>query len=426
VDGPGTIGSDGIYHAPSTPPQTNIAEVQATSLADPSKFDIAEVTIAVTPASVTFSQNPVGGGTSVTGTVTLSGNAPAGGASVTLASDNTNVATVPGSVNVAAATKTANFTITTYAVNAPANAKITATYNGGSAFNTLGVSPPGPLSLTLNPSTVWGTQPSTATLTLNANAPTGGMTVNLISSNTSVATVPPTVTVPQGANQTTFTVTTLNIASNGASTITALANGVLASAGLTVKAALPSTLSLNPTAVRGGKSATATITLTGPAPTGGLKLNLASSNTSAATVPLTYTVGAGKVSGTFTVKTYGVTSTQTPIISANARGVNLTQTLTVNVTVPKSITLPVSTVKGGTAVTATLNLDGLAPPGGLVVTLGSDKPGVATAPASVTVPAGLASTTFQVTTFVVGVNTTVKLSATANGTTVYKSFTVTP
>ena len=54
----------------------------------------------------------VTGGVGSTGTVTLSSAAPAGGAVVTLASSNTNAATVPASVTVAADATTKTFAIT--------------------------------------------------------------------------------------------------------------------------------------------------------------------------------------------------------------------------------------------------------------------------------------------------------------------------
>src|SRR5207245_4499662 len=64
-------------------------------------------------------------------------------------------------------------------------------------------------SLTLSPtSVVGGVQSSTGTVTLNGPAPAGGAQVLLSSSNTGVATVPSSVTVPAGATSATFTVST--------------------------------------------------------------------------------------------------------------------------------------------------------------------------------------------------------------------------
>ena len=91
-------------------------------------------------------------------------------------------------------------------------------------------------SLTLNPATVIGGTSSTGTVTLNAQAPTGGEVVTLSSSNTAAATVPASVTVPAGSTSATFTVTTLGVAANTSSAITATL-GVAKTASLTVNAA---------------------------------------------------------------------------------------------------------------------------------------------------------------------------------------------
>ena len=58
-------------------------------------------------------------------------------------------------------------------------------------------------------------------------------------------------------------------------------------------------------------------------------------------------------------------------------------------------------VLGGTPVTGTVVLTARAPTGGTVVALESDNPAAATAPSSVTVPAGATTATFPVTTNVV-------------------------
>ncbi len=81
-------------------------------------------------ASLTVSPASVVGGMSVTATVTLSADAPAGGAVVALSSSNTNAAAVPGSVNVAAGTKTITFAVMTFATKRNTSATIGATYVG--------------------------------------------------------------------------------------------------------------------------------------------------------------------------------------------------------------------------------------------------------------------------------------------------------
>jgi uncharacterized protein (TIGR03437 family) len=88
--------------------------------------------------SVTLSSTSVSGGSSVTGTVTLSQAAGAGGAIVALSS-NSSSASVPATVTVPAGATSATFTISTASVSSSSTATITATYSGSSAQTTLTV-----------------------------------------------------------------------------------------------------------------------------------------------------------------------------------------------------------------------------------------------------------------------------------------------
>src|SRR4029077_8007503 len=82
-------------------------------------------------------------------------------------------------------------------------------------------------------------------------------------------------------------------------------------------AASLSSISLNPTSVAGGNPSTGTVTLSGPAPTGGAQVALSSSNTAVATVPSSVTVPAGTTSASFTVSTIAVAASTTVAISAS-------------------------------------------------------------------------------------------------------------
>ncbi|HXO19247.1 MAG TPA: hypothetical protein VOA87_04895 [Thermoanaerobaculia bacterium] len=69
-------------------------------------------------------------------------------------------------------------------------------------------SPPSIATLTLNPTTIHSGQTSTGTVTLDGPAPAScGVVVLLSSSNTSVATVPPSITIPPLGTVGTFLVT---------------------------------------------------------------------------------------------------------------------------------------------------------------------------------------------------------------------------
>jgi hypothetical protein len=90
--------------------------------------------LAVNPTSVN-------GGSSSTGTVTLSGAAPSGGAVINLSS-SASAATVPSSVTIIEGYSSATFTINTSTVTASTPATITASYAGVSKTASLTVMPP--------------------------------------------------------------------------------------------------------------------------------------------------------------------------------------------------------------------------------------------------------------------------------------------
>ncbi|MCX7799617.1 MAG: S8 family serine peptidase [Fimbriimonadales bacterium] len=81
-----------------------------------------------------------------------------------------------------------------------------------------------------------------------------------------------------------------------------------------------SALSLNPTQVVGGGSSTGTVTLTGPAPSGGAVVSIASSNPPVASAPATVTVPAGATQASFTVATSSVTTATDVRIEASYGG----------------------------------------------------------------------------------------------------------
>jgi hypothetical protein len=180
-------------------------------------------------------------------------------------------------------------------------------------------------SLSLKPTSVTGGNSSTGTVTLSGPAPAGGAQVALSSSNTTVARVPSSVTVTAGATSASFTVSTSAVASASAITISAVYSGATKSASLTVTPPPPppvtlSSLTLNPSSVIGGlQSSTATVTLSGPAPAGGVQVKLSSSNGSAG-VPFSVFVPAGATRATFTVNTSIVLISTSATISASYNG----------------------------------------------------------------------------------------------------------
>jgi hypothetical protein len=155
-----------------------------------------------------------------------------------------------------------------------------------------------------------------------------------------------------------------------------------------------SSLTLNPTTVVGGaQNSTGTVTLTGPAPSGGAAFTLASSNSSVAAVPANVTVPAGSSTVTFTVTTSSVgASTQSSISVSNGTA---SQTATLAVSAAPNYTLAASpssiSVEQGTSGTSTITITPQNGFGGSVNLSASGLPNGITASFSSN-PAGATST----------------------------------
>jgi hypothetical protein len=89
--------------------------------------------------------------------------------------------------------------------------------------------------IAVSPTQVKGGSPSTGTVTIDTPAPAGGVTVNLESSNTTWATVPDTVVIPEGQESQDFTITTYAVTGNPTVTIRATLNKVTVNVNLIVK-----------------------------------------------------------------------------------------------------------------------------------------------------------------------------------------------
>jgi len=154
------------------------------------------VTITVTPVPAPalfdvhlFPPEVIGGG-SVTVEPDLNNPAPSGGVTVSLSSSNPSLAPVPASVVIPGGQYLASVSMTTGTVKAVTEATITAALPSGSVSSQLQIDPPETVSsISLSPAATTGSNGSSGTVTLSAPAPSGGTTVNLHSSNPSVASV---------------------------------------------------------------------------------------------------------------------------------------------------------------------------------------------------------------------------------------------
>jgi len=295
-------------------------------------------------SAIALSPSTTSGGSASTATVTLTAAAPSGGVLVSLTSSNPAAASVPASLTVPAGATSATTSVATSAVGSTTTSVISASYNGLTRSATLTVTAPAPTpsatldTVSLSPASVQGGSASSATVTLTANAPAGGAVVSFSSSNTAVATVPATMTVPEGVNSRVVVnfVSTSPVTATATSVISATYNGVTRSATITVTPPPPpspggelASITLSPSTVQTGTTSTsATVTFTAPTPTGGATVSLASSNTAVATVPASVTVPANVSTGAFQVS-INASAVGTATISATYNGVTRSAVLTV-------------------------------------------------------------------------------------------------
>ena len=311
---------------------------------------------------------------------------------------------------------------------------ISANVPGGRQTVTLsgvGVTFTASISLPVN-SVIGGNSLASNTVAVSSPAPAGGWTVNLSSSSPAVAAVPASVQVAAGTTtSSSFTIATTAVSSSTRVTITASVNGSTATATVTVNPIGVSFKYANSN-VYGGAPATNSLTLASPAPAGGLVFYLSTANPAIASVPASVTVPAGaSASPNFNITTTGVATSTSVDILASLSGVNgaiAIAYLQVRPAQVSTVTLTPTSVTSGLSTTANVvNLAGVAPPGGIIVSLASSKPSVAAVPSIVTVPANAStSQPFTITAGYVTVNTPVTITATLYGVNAVATLTVTP
>jgi len=367
--------------------------------------------------SVSLNATSVLGGAVVQGTITLSRPASASGFVIPLNNTNVGAGSVsPMTVTIAPGSNIGTFTVQTNGVSTTQNMTIRANKTGYNAAEaTLQVRALA-FDLALTPSRVPGGAASTGRITLRNGevAPAGGLRFTLTSSDPTVASLPTSLTIPAGATTATFNISTSLVSIDRLIRITAASpSGVSDTRNLIVDAPRMTALSVSPNNLLGGQTANGTITLSSPAPAGGLQIRL-TSNVSAVVVPATVTVPGGATSVNFVVGTAPVSGRVTATLTARRDDDVRTTTVTVNVTTVSSITFSPSTVIGGNTATGTITLEQVAPTGGLLINLYVDQSAFVTFPRRVTVPAGSRTVNFSVPTTVVTRDVAVRFTAEVN------------
>ena len=269
-------------------------------------------------------------------------------------------------------------------------------------------------NLTVTPGAVAGGQTATGIITLSGPAPTGGVSVALASGNPANASVPVSVTIPEGQTTATFPITPISQNQTYTVTITASLGGIVKSGAFAVNPWLGS-LALTPASVAGGQTVNATLTLNLPAPSGGLVVALAASDP-ALTFPngATLTFAAGTTTQKFTLRAGSVTAAKSATLTATYLAEMLAASVYLNpagVQV-QSVAVTPGSVVGGNVATGVVTLNGPAPTGGSLVALTSSDAATATLSASILVPAGQTSAAFTIKTMPVATMKSLLISAT--------------
>lgn len=349
-------------------------------------------------------------GATSTGTVHLRSAAPAGGAEISLQSSNPGSVQVPGKLIVPSGATTANFQITSSAGAAPGTVEIFATRFTDTKSATIQIVEPTVTGISVDPLQVTGGNQAILTVQINGGAPDGGLDVNLWSNN-SAAIVPPTITINGGEDSGSIVVaTTPVVVTQDAFLFAQIGSSSVQSTRLIVATPVASSVSVNPNAVSGGNSSTGTVSISGPAPTGGALVYLSTGN-SAASVPPTVVVPEGQTSATFNIQTISVHTHAIVPIRAS-RWTTVATPLTVLPASVSSFTITPSSVKGGKNATGRIVLDSPAPQGFQVQVTSSST--LVTVPVSVTFTAGSTQATFTIKTKKVNQNTTVPITVTSN------------
>ena len=284
-------------------------------------------------ASLTVTPATVAPGISGQGTVSLAGPAPVGGTIISFLSTNTGLIPTPAALTIPEGQTTASFTFANIAPGTMATPVAVAIYAADGTITKSAVVTVAPV-VNLSSVSVSPVQGGTATagyVTLSIPAQAGGATVTLVSADTTLATVPATVTVPQGYTSVYFSVSTSAVQSVTTVPITATFNGNSVTATLTLNPVPVEALSaISASSPIGGQVLTLSVYLTYLAPAGGATVTLSSNNSSVLQLPASVTIAQGNMSASFSVPTSVVTAPTTVQITAGYRGGSAVTPTTIN------------------------------------------------------------------------------------------------
>jgi len=279
-------------------------------------------------ARLIFSSNNVTGGAQVNAALHLTTVATSEQV-WTVTSGNTSILTAPATITIPAGSLTVNIPLTVKGVASATNVSLNVRFGGSIEQQTLTVIPSVPQSVTATPQVVVGGTEIAGALQMTGGAKVGGQTVTLTSSKPLVASVPASLNLAEGANSANFPITTYGVNSNQGVVITAASGGVQKTVFVAVNAPSLTSISVNPTTIKGGVTGILTLNISGPAPTGGFAIALISGAPGIVMLPTQSSVNAGNTSRNVSMPTAAVTASTNVLIFATRSGIYKTATLTV-------------------------------------------------------------------------------------------------
>ena len=378
--------------------------------------------------SVTFQQATVAGGTTAVATITISAPAGNNGFDVSL-SLNSNAAQLgSASITIGSGQSSGTVAITTTPTATLQLATLTATARNDTRTANLTIAPPNVSNLSASPGSVNSGQQSTGTVTINGQAPSGGMQVSL-SSNNAALTVPSSVTVPSGQTSATFSVGTGAVTVQTSAAITAATGTTTRTTSVTV---LPAAATLTqitiPTGALSGEFRARSWTISAPAPPGGAFIQVSTTGVDIFQTggPFTDTIPAGQ-SNIFFNRRVPVTNVDKPFeVIINFNGVETRRSSILRA--PGIAALEIEdSIPGGRTASLRATLNATPPSSGLPVTITSNNVAVAASPGATSgSSSGGNSVVYLIRTNPVTTRQTVQLTVVRNASTRTISFVVFP
>ena len=368
--------------------------------------------------SVTFQQATVAGGTTAIATITISAPAGNNGFDVSL-SLNSNAAQLgSASITIGSGQSSGTVAITTTPTATLQLATLTASARNDTRTANLTIAPPSVSNLSASPGTVNSGQQATGTVTINGQAPPGGMQVSLSSNNAAVS-VPPSVTVPQGQTSATFNVGSGTVSAQTSATITAATGTTSRTVGVTVLPAAATltsiTLPFNPLS---GEFKARAWSISAPAPAGGALIQVRTTGVDIFQKggPFTDTIPAGQTSFNDS-RRVPVTDVDKPYeVIYTFNGVEARRSNTLRA--PGIAALDIEdSIAGGRSASLRATLNATPPSSGLPVTITSNNESAVPSPGATSGIGSSSSVTYTIRTNPVTTRQTVQLTIARNAST---------